>query len=233
MDVSVVVPYRPDPRSKGVCRLIDGAPREHIWEWLEKRWVALHPHFELVVAEPATEVMNRAEARNIGAAKADGEVLIFADADVVAHRRQIEAALAQIEFGADWVIAYREYIQMDGPDTRAVLEREPTAPVPRPRVARWATHDGNAGMLVMTRNAFNTVAGYDDRFVKWGWEDWAIANALTVLCHPEVRVDGYVVHLHHPRDRDRSKRQGEQLFNRYHRALGDPEAMSALCEEHR
>lgn len=231
MEVSVVVPFRPDPRVHGTCRLVDGAPREQIWGWLRRRWEILHPGYEIVECEPAGGVMNRAQARNRGAEDASGDILVFADADVAAEWHQIHAAVTEIVAGASWVVAYREYIQLDGPDTRDLLAKPPDSGLKRPRVARWATTESNAGMLVVTRAAFELVRGYDERFVKWGWEDWAIANALETLCGPQRRTNGFVLHLHHPRDRDRSKKQGQKLFSEYDAAHGDPDAMFRLVDE--
>jgi N-terminal domain of galactosyltransferase len=179
----------------------------------------------------ATNEMNRSKSRNAAVALSSGDVLVIADADTMAPADQITAALAAVEEGADWVIAYERYVQLDGPDTRKVLALDPTCEVPPPARPRWETDQGNAGMLVVSRKAFETVGGYDERFVRWGWEDWAIADALETLCHPQVRVPGYVLHLCHPRDRDRSKRQGHPLSRRYTAAHGDPEAMTALIAE--
>jgi hypothetical protein len=132
---------------------------------------------------------------------------------------------------AEWVVAYQDYLQLTGRDTRELLTKAPTDRLVRPMRPRWTTDQGNAGMLVMTREAFDRVGGYDERFEKWGWEDWAIADALGTLVHGQVREPGFVLHLCHPRPLDQTKKQGGELMGRYTYARGDRDAMAALTSE--
>jgi hypothetical protein len=231
--VSLIVPYRPDPRwEQRTPKLVDGANRSEIWDWCRTRWERLFPDFELVTGAPDGPEMNRSKARNLAVESSTGEILVIADADTVAPSGQICEALDKVrEEEAAWVIAYERYIQLDGPATRKYLALDPIHRIPPPVQPRWETSAGNAGMLVMHRDAWDIVGGYDERFIRWGWEDWAIADALETLVHPQVRVPGYVLHFCHPRDRDRSKRQGEALAKRYTAAHGDRAAMLAILAE--
>jgi hypothetical protein len=233
-DVSLIVPYRADIRAeRRKPRLIEGAHRSEIWTWARSRWEALFPHFEIVTGEGSTVAeMNRSEARNNAVTLSNGEILVIADADTVCPSVQVNDALRRVEAGlAEWVIAYNDYYQLSGKDTREVLAQEPGVSLWRPVKPRWSTDQGNAGMLVVTREAFERVEGYDERFHKWGWEDWAFSDALGTLVHGAVRVPGYVLHLCHPRPVDKSKKQGKALSERYAAAHGHPEAMEALIHE--
>lgn len=230
MAVSILIPYRADDERHEV-RLVEGANRSEIFAFVRRRWELLLPEAEIVVARPATKAMNRSQARNRAFAAAQGDVLVVADADIVAEKAQIDAAMARLDTGASWVIGYQHYLQLNGADTRVLLGKAPDSALERPKSPRWSTTEGNAGLLVMDRGAWTAVSGYDERFVEWGWEDWAFANALETLVHGQVRVPGFVLHLCHPRSRNRTKRQGAELFGRYHDAHGDPEAMAKLVSE--
>lgn len=229
MSYAVIVPFRPEPDGRG-----PGSSRADIWAWLSRRWHAFGAN--VVKADSGDSKMNRSEARNVGAGAAvemGCETLVFADADVYVPRAQLEAAIALVEEPGDteWVIAYEHYLQLTAGDTSHFLKCEPTheyGPIENPR---WSTNQGNAGMLVVSKRAFAAVGGYDERFIEWGWEDWAFANALSTLVHPQVRVPGYVLHLCHPRSPNRTKRQGRALFERYDAAMGDREAMVDLVHE--
>jgi hypothetical protein len=126
------------------------------------------------------------------------------------------------------VIAYERYISWTAPPPakhlaldRSTGSRRRSAPL---------TSAGNAGCWSCVAT-HRTSSAATTSGSSWGWEDWAIADALETLVHPQVRVPGYVLHFCHPRDRDRSKRQGEALAKRYTAAHGDREAMLAILAE--
>lgn len=232
--VSVIVPFQPDPRQQGRRVPIQfGASREDIFSWVKARWEALYPSFELVTAGSGDRAINRSAARNEAFRRCSGDVVIVADADIVFHHVNVRIALEHIENGKRWVVGFDRYEQLDGPDTRKVLARDPVDLIERPARPRWSTDQGNAGLLVMTRGAFTEVGGYDERFTGWGWEDWAIANALHTLVHPMLTVPGYVLHLRHPpsANRGRDKRSMRPLFDPYDAAFGNPEAMRAVIDD--
>lgn len=230
--VSVLVPFQPDPRPQAQNPTIrDGASRQVIFDWVRARWEALYPDFEFVTVGSDTREMNRSAARNECFRRSSGDVVVIADADIVFHCGQVDEALRLIgEEGYCWVIGFDRYEQLTGPDTRMVLERDPADDIARPDKPRWSTDQGNAGLLVLTRDAFEVVNGYDTSFRFWGWEDWAFANALHTLVHPLVTVPGYVLHLCHPPapNRKQSKRVQMPLFAKYDLAFGHPGEMEAL-----
>lgn len=232
--ISVLIPFQPDPHQRGkTVRVADGASREDIFSWVRARWEALYPSFELVTAGSGDRAINRSAARNEAFMRSSGDVVIFADADIVFHHANVLMALQHIENGKRWVIGFDRYEQLDGPTTRKVLAGDPAYPVDRPAKPRWSTDQGNAGLLIMTRGAFEEVGGYDEAFTGWGWEDWAIANALHTLVHPMVTVPGHVLHLRHPpsANRRRDKQRMKPLFDPYDRAFGDPSAMRAVIDD--
>lgn len=231
--VSVIVPFQPDPRQQGRRVPIQfGASREDIFSWVKARWEALYPSFELVTAGSGDRAINRSAARNEAFRRCSGDVVIVADADIVFHHVNVRIALEHIENGKRWVVGFDRYEQLDGPTTREVLALPPDSLVPRPARPRWSTDQGNAGLLVLTRDAFEEVNGYNTSFVRWGWEDTAIANALHTVVHPKIHVPGYVLHLRHPTDHNRRQSKANQapLFQPYDDAFGHPDEMRAVID---
>jgi predicted glycosyltransferase involved in capsule biosynthesis len=55
-----------------------------------------------------------------------------------------------------------------------------------------------AGLLVLSREAWEKVGGYDEAFIGWGYEDNAFQASLDRRVGHFDRVDGFVVHLWHP-----------------------------------
>lgn len=233
MTVSICVPFSPESDAPQRPAPHLGASRETIWSWLKLRWEELCPAFELVTSGSGAGPMNRAAARNRAVERACGDVLIISDADTVFHRAQIDIALQHIANGKQWVIPYKHYEQLTGPDTLKVLKQLPSSDVARPAKPRWSTDQGNAGLMVLTREAFDEVRGYDERFTGWSGEDWSFCNALHTLVHHQVRVDTYVLHLRHPPSRGRRQdkaRQMSTIYPPYDRAFGDPVAMRAVID---
>lgn len=232
--VSVLIPFQPDPNQRGrKVPEANGASREDIFSWVRARWEALYPSFELVTARSEDHHINRSAARNEAFRRSSGNVVVIADADIVFHHANVDVALQHIENGKRWVIGFDRYEQLDGPDTRRVLAMDPTEYIDRPARPRWSTDQGNAGLLICTRGAFEEARGYDERFKLWGWEDWAIANVMHTIIHPKIHVPGYVLHLRHPTERNnkRSKAAQEPMFRGYDLAFGDPEAMRAVIDD--
>ncbi|MFK4998906.1 galactosyltransferase-related protein [Bacillus sp. N9] len=56
------------------------------------------------------------------------------------------------------------------------------------------------GINVVPRKHFETVGGFDERFVGWGGEDDAFAASLNTLCGYVKRLDATIYHLWHKRN---------------------------------
>jgi hypothetical protein len=224
VNVSLVVPWR------------SGDPwRERIWTWCRTYWEATWPEFELIECDSEDEPFTRGRSLNAGVEKASGEILVLADADtVVAH---VGGAVEMATYG-DWVIAYPEgqYYSLTehytadltaGPPGRL---REPTREQWRDRITSYS------GVLVLLREAFDKVGGYDPRFIGWGHEDFAFMFALDTLWKPHQRATGWALHLwHEHREPERFEQphiaENKALVDRYEHCYANPSAMSQLVRE--
>lgn len=241
-DLSIVVPYRDDSDSslnalpEGHVLDRSGVPRRAILRWLRRRYELLLPEAQWCQGDSEPGVpFNRAAARNAAYAQATRDLLLLIDADVVAHVAQIQAARDLILAGeAKYVIPYRVYIQMAPDDSvRLISKCDPADDVPEPRRVNWRTDCGNAGLMLITRQAWDECGGWDDRHVGWGTEDRSWVMALETIHHGAVRTDGYVLHVCHPRDPKRKEglRDNAWLGERYDAAHYNPDAMRAVIRE--
>lgn len=192
MSLSVLVPWRPS----------DDGYRARSLAWLRRRYHALLPDAQLVIANSNAERFNRSEARNNAFNYSDGDVLLIADADTVFHPHLIELAAMMVADGdAPWIIPYDEgrYYNLGQRRTDELLAGDPAADIPEPtdeddwehKLTSWA------GLLVVSRDGYETAGGYDERFAGWGYEDNAFRAALDHRVGTHTRLKGHCEHLWH------------------------------------
>ena len=190
MSVSVLFPYRPD-----------GGQRDRLASWVTARWQHYFPDFELVRGEPAyNQPFNRSQAINKAFKDSHGTHIIVADLDTIFCPEDIDQSFTLIEGGALWGYAFRGYFNLTQEFTESLLEKPPSEKVALQdaRFQDWG-FENVSGMIVMTRQAFREIGGFDEDFKGWGWEDFAFDAVATKRLGPPFRVpQGYVLHLWHP-----------------------------------
>lgn len=177
--------------------------RAQAFDWIQRRYEHLLPDAELILGSSDREPFNRSQARNNAFTQAAGDVLLVADADIVFHPRQILRGLAKLEHGAPWVICYGQdrYYNLSRWATETALRFEPDATLGEPidssywdlKLTSWA------GLLLVPRAAWETVGGYDEGFIGWGFEDNEFQRTMDLTVGRHERVDSYVLHLWHER----------------------------------
>jgi len=221
---SVVIPFRGMEDRPHLTRVVE-------------RWRALFPACEVIV-EGDGEMdgpFNKSRAINRGVAQAATDILVIADADCWPDRAPVDDLVGWLANGtACWGYPFQRMVFVSAAATREVLDgSDPQTPATRMQPADGIGPDCPGFCMAVTRKAFRTINGFDERFVGWGGEDTAARHALRALCGMEVRTGGDMAHLYHDRARsDTHYGNNATLALRYAQASrGSYEAMRALVTE--
>lgn len=216
--------------------------RDQLWSFCHRRWSALgHRVWEGDDVDPDNPLFNRAASRNSAAAKAhDWTVGAIVDADIIIPGKQLKNAEAIARQTRGVVYAFDQFVALSKSATHDIMHRDwhPVKIVHRlPTMgARWTKDDPiSASCIVIHREAWEVLGGFDERFVGWGFEDRAFHEAARSLADVD-RLAGPAYHLWHPRsDRDDTSeafQQNRLLSLRYRKTNRErPEDMAALLAE--
>lgn len=197
-DVSIIVPYRPTE-----------GHRQSVANWTLHRLRKVFPECELILGLETDELpfFCRSQAINNGVHEATGTLILISDADVFVPREAIQRGVQYLNEDLDlqWVIPYELYVELSPDSSDYILriwgEDDPFTHSMNHNVQFKGTEyaNSNASLILIDREAFWAVNGFDERFQGWGPEDQAWAEAVTTLCGPHRRVHEHnLYHLWHP-----------------------------------
>lgn len=222
MTVSVVIPYAGDDPH-----------RQASLAWILDRYRATFPDWQVVTGTADPDRWCKAEAVADALARADGDILVIADADCWADKTG--QVVRGVTAGAAWAMPHYRVHRLTEAATGRVLAGE----IPLEHADTYRRHDGTlaGGIVVLPRALYETVP-LDRRFVGWGGEDSAWGYALSTLAGPPQRLRGVCWHLwHEPAWKTpglhgmSGSRESEALRKRYEAAIRKPAQMRALIEE--
>jgi len=219
--VSVVIPWRA------------GCPhRERALGWVLDRYAQVHPDWQVVTGVHDDGPWCKAAAVADGLDRADGDVLVVADADVWSEN--LADAVAHLDT-APWVIPHlhvRRLTEEASSDVYAGNPFDTKAPLARRKYRGRA----GGGIVVLSAELYDECP-LDMRFRNWGQEDDSWALALTAIAGRPWRASTDLWHLWHPPAARQSNSvgstEGQALFRRYQGAQRKPARMRALVEEGR
>ena len=176
---------------------------------------------------------NKPECLNIGASFAAGETLFVLDADVIPDRDFLEQALNGIRCEPSFVSIYK--ISESDPEkapgrwdassaiSRNVVKWEITARSGRVATAEFRmTNDGTRtgpGMIVVDREHFVSVQGFNSQLRGWGFEDYDLQIRLQLLIGLKRKALGTAVHLSHARPAQDDRSNQDLCFKNYKKGI--------------
>ncbi|MFO0955379.1 MAG: LicD family protein [Candidatus Saccharibacteria bacterium] len=168
---------------------------QHVHSWLTQTLdypLYLGEHFP---ETPGT--YNLSLARNLAAQKAgDWEVAVIHDADTVINPQQITAGVAAAYETGAVTYPYTERWELDFTGTKMLLSDETSKW--QQYMTPYAHNQPLGGCIIVRRDLWELVRGFDTGFVGWGHEDGAFAIACQVLSGKLLqRIPGKSLHLEH------------------------------------
>lgn len=225
--VSVLIPYKPD-----------NGPRDKLFNWVKTYYETMMPEAELCIGESISHPFNRSRAINIAAKQATRDIFVIADGDVICDPGSLLQAIEFLDQHS-WVIPYDKWLDLTQSSTEKLIIHPPQLPLQLDVEYNERKFKKNAkpisGTIIVTRENFNKVKGFDERFVGWGREDNAFCAAMNTICGHYIRTKNtFLYHLWHPREGLKTHpnmQNNIRLYKRYARRRGRIGEMTKLINE--
>jgi hypothetical protein len=224
--VSIIIPFQSDY-----------GPRAKSFEWIKRYYARVMPEAEICLGLMDGSEINKSKAVNLAAKKATRDIFVIADADVVYDPNLIVDSIKLLKQGG-FVVPFTEVYNVEMEGTEKLLKTKPNWPIEvtaeECTKSNWV-YEGFAGKLfVISRENFEAVGGFDERFIGWGGEDDAFSHAAQTICGNLINLEGKVFHLWHPGSSYQTNPNGKanaKLLGRYELASGNIEKMKELIDE--
>ncbi len=173
--------------------------RLRIWQHV-KKWLTTTLDYPMYIGEQFPRIpaeYNLSLARNLAAQSAGSwDVAVIHDADTIHNPQQIkDGVAAALETGAV-TYPYTERLELDLDGTNMLLEDETSDW--QSHITKYTRNQPLGGCIIVRRDLWKLVRGFDSGFVGWGHEDGAFAMACQFLSGKKPqRVDGKSLHLEH------------------------------------
>jgi hypothetical protein len=199
--------------------------------WVLDHYATHHPAWEVVLGH-SPEPWSKGIAAMNAYARCSGDVLVIADADSYTDPATLATLTEEVVAGSwRWGMAHGPVHRLTSEATEALYAGNP------PRLDQgscWKRiHNGvmGGGIVVVTRDAWETVGGIDPRYFGWGGEDESFGETLAALVSLPVRHIAPLVHLWHPPGDRKPSAETDALRDRYKAAWRNVAASRAIVEE--
>lgn len=178
-----------------VPRRSDHGRRDEIWRWVSKTWSAAHKDIPLFIGESDDGPFNKSQAVNRAAILAgDWDVAIVIDADSFVTPELTRLGVKRSLERKGVCLPYTRYSYLRKDISDKVMCGYAGNLL---KGAAWTIDWSVAGQVIIPREIWECVGGFDERFVGWGCEDTAFYIRAS-SCGDAGRLDGYLWHLWHP-----------------------------------
>jgi GT2 family glycosyltransferase len=179
-----------------VPRRIDGGRRDQLWGFVKSRWAENHPDWRVVEGHHDDGPFNRSAAINTAARNAEEwDVAVIGDSDSFVSRHQANAAVRKAFAAGQITFAYDRFAYLNRRMSDRVMAGFNGDWWPG---VEWTMTGTCSSMVVVPRQLWDEVGGFDEGFVGWGMEDVGFSLACQAIGGGMKRVQGEVWHLHHP-----------------------------------
>ena len=180
----------------------EDSSRIEIWEYIHKRLSDefSYPIYTGADQPESIDVFNISLSRNLAAQKADADkkwdIAIIHDADTIINRQQILAGVDTVWKSGAVTYPFTERYELDRTGTEIFLSENNSAW--QGKAKRHTGKQSLGGCVIVRRDLWDLVRGFDTGFKGWGHEDGAFAIACGVLSLRGIkRIPGNSLHLEH------------------------------------
>lgn len=205
--------------------------RDELWRFA-RPWWKREVGLPIVEGDHDDGPFNRSAALNRAAELAgDWSVAVLIDADVLVNPDAVTSAIAVATETGAMVVAFTDRWHIGPVATNRILAGWS---------GNWRPHsrrivvESVSSAVVVRRDLWERVGGFDEAFVGWGWEDVAFRVACeAVSARPIVRIGATLWHLHHQVSGGNNPDEPTFVANRergelYRAHQWDPDAIAAL-----
>lgn len=226
--VVILVPWREGP-----------ADRKKIWTFVKDWWQRDHPDWSIYEGAGPAGPFNRSAAINEAAQKAgDWDVAIVIDADVIANADAVRNGVSIAAVTNQMVVTHDERVMLSKIGTQKILNGFRGS---------WRTsqmhetvyRDSVSCSVVVSRELWDLVGGFDELFCGWGYEDTAFQISCEALTgKPVIKLTSELFHLWHVVSPETSPKNPTYQANgkrvqRYREARWNGDQVRVLLEEAR
>ena len=171
--------------------------REQAWDAVRPRLEALG--YPLFTGDSRGHWARAAACNAAAAAAGTWEIALVADADTILERDAVSRTIERVSRTRAAARPHDHRFMLSHAGSRLLIREGKVG-----EKFLWSDAPGG-GALVIHRDAWDHVGGYDERFIGWGYEDSAMNISLATTAGWE-RLPGIAYHLWHPMPNFRSTR---------------------------
>lgn len=194
------------------ARRNDGAHRDRLWRFLKQHYYS--DQLDIYEGYHKDGPFNRSLGLNIAAELAGNwHVAVFIDSDAYIDQEQLTKAIRLAVDTQKMVLPFDKVVEINElttmtqilPTGKLLFEPTPEQ-IDRVRTEPTVTQ---SLFVVVPRNIYEQIGGFDEGFVGWGGEDNAFYKAAEIVGGEVLRVPGNVYHLwHQPASREYQPQNG-------------------------
>lgn len=220
-----------------VPRRNDNGHRDKLWAFCRKWWGDHHEPMTIYEGHHNDGPFNRSAGINTASDAADADcrwdVALIIDSDTISQSEPVQQAIARAYQTGGLVVAH---------DRRHMLTEKATQRILAGDRSNWKRNgmisktyrDSVSCAVAVSRETWDKVGGFDDRFVGWGFEDTAFHIAVeTITSLPIEVIHGECFHLWHATGPETSRgsvtyQRNHSLKRRYEAVRWQPEKLMRL-----